>query len=124
MDSGGFDWARRPTQVPPDCELLVFRPVWVRFHPECPPPQLEELERGYVAMDHRSHHFLEMDLEPVGEDGREVDDGVSVVSGQDEVVSLEEPVSRFPSCVTLHPRSVQLSGGWTRWMWRSCSPQC
>ena len=40
----------------------------------------------------RSHHSLEdaleMDLEPVGEDGREVDDGVSVVSGQDELVSF------------------------------------
>ena len=66
--------------------------------------------------DHRSHHSLEdaleMDLEPVGEDGREVDDGVSVVSGQDEVVSLEEPVFEVPE---LRDTSPQIRAAF-RWL--------
>ena len=74
---------------------------------------------------HRSPHSLEdalqMDLEPVGEVGPDVENGVSVVSGQDELVSLEEPVFEVPKLRDTSHRSVQVTGGWTPWMWRSCS---
>ena len=64
----------------------------------------------------RSHHSLEdaleMDLEPVGEVGPDVENGVSVVSGQDELVSLEEPVFEVP---TLRDTSPKIRAGY-RWM--------
>ena len=55
-----------------------------------------------VSAGRRSHHSfedaLEMDLEatPVGEVGSELDDGVSVVSGEVEPTSLEEQVFEVP----------------------------
>ena len=106
--SGGFDWARRPTQVPHDCESLGPAQVGVGGGAKCLVAMGFDTES--VISGCRSHHSLEdaleMDLEFVS----------LCCYGQDELVSWEERVFEVP---VLRGTSLQIRAVF-KWMDRGC----